>query len=195
MSHATRKIRILVAFGDISGFTEFVDAITDDAREYDPLMDEYDRLVKEAKTETGYHFNQTGDGFMAWLEISNLNPGKLAVKFLLDLYALLKKVEDLFDKRREKFVSPSGFRIVGATGYVKLKIEDGEEILRGKHINKAHNALDEARGHGLVCDISLRRLISDALAKRNRISFESFGKYLWVMTVNDDASRLSSRRA
>ena len=185
MSHRrSEKIRVLVAFGDISGFTNFMDSITNDETEYYPLMTEYDELVQSAKVETGYQFDHTGDGFMCWVDVTKGDAGQAAIRFLKSMAKLCKKINALFAQRRKQFVAPAGFRIVGATGHVHFtKDEWGHPLIRGKHVNMAHNALDDARGHGVVCDVSLHDLIPDRLARRNGFSFRLLGKYLWVLKV------------
>lgn len=185
MPNASTKIRIIVFFGDITGFTDFCESITNDKIEYDPLMDEFDKLVDKIEEETGYKFDETGDGFMCSVELASRHPGCKAVEMVLKLWDLLKRIEMLFLARREKFITPDGFRIVGATGYVKKKIKKkGRIVLRGKHINLAHNGLTAARGHGFVCHSSLKNLIGDRLAKKHGITFFPLDKSLWILNVS-----------
>ncbi len=181
----SEKVRIIVLFGDISGFTAFCDAVTNDELEYDPFMERFDRLVDQAAHNTGYTFTDTGDGFMCTVDLEPGNCSGKAVEVVLNLWNLFKTIERLVERKKLDPPSPDGFRIVGAAGYVKRKVKkDGKIVLRGKHINRAHNLLDKARGKGFVCDESLKHLISERLAKKSGINFKLYEDSLWILSVN-----------
>ena len=182
---ASEKVRIIVLFGDISGFTAFCDAVTNDEVEYDPFMEKFDRLIEKAERETGYSFTDTGDGFMCTIDLPSGHSCTTVIKALVDLWALLKRIQRLIDTKKELDPpAPDGFRIVGTAGYVKRKIKaDGRVIHRGKYINKAHNYLDQARDKGFVCHDSLKNLISEKQAKKHGFKFTKFDKELWVLDV------------
>lgn len=182
MNGASEKVRIIVLFGDISGFTNFCDAVTNDEVEYDPFMEKFDDLVDKTARETGYAFSDTGDGFMCAVDLKPGHNCATAIQVILYLWKFLKQVEKLIAQKDAP--RPEGFRIVGAAGYVKRKVKkDGTIVLRGKHINMAHNLLDVARGKGFVCHDSLKQLISDQQAKKNRIHFKPIDKALWVLRI------------
>lgn len=185
MSGKSEKVRIMVAFGDISGFTSFCDAVTNDEVEYDPFMDKFDRLLEKAERDTGYSFTDTGDGFMCIIDLPVNHGCTMAIEALKYLWILLKKIQHLIETKKELDPpAPEGFRIVGTAGYVKRKIKrDGRIIHRGKYINKAHNYLDQARGKGFVCHDSLKNLISDRQAKKNGLQFTRLENELWVLNV------------
>ncbi len=183
------KVRIIVVFGDIEGFTEFCEAITNDAIEYDPLMEKYDAIVERAERETGYRFDEPGDGFMVTVDIPNKNASPIAAKVVKDLFLLMKNIQWQID--REKNFSPpapAGFRMVGAAGFAKRKIRsDGRIIDRGKHINKAHNYLPKVRGKGFVCLTSLKDLINKEDAEKYGLTFEKIGNEIWAVRVDNIA--------
>lgn len=191
MNATSEKVRIIVLFGDISGFTSFCDSLTNDEIEYDPFMEEFDDLIDKTAQDTGYSFTDTGDGFMCTVDLQDGHNCKRAIEVILNLWKLLKKIERLIAKKDSP--RPDGFRIVGAAGYVKRKVmKDGRVILRGKHINMAHNFLDQARGKGFVCHESLKQLISDVQAKKHGFQFTSLGgrletdrrrSLLWVLKI------------
>jgi len=195
MPHAkTQKVRLIVAFADISGFSNFCDAVTNDEVEYDPLMDRFDEIVEKAERETGYSFTDTGDGFMCTVDLVPGNAGRTTLQVLTHLWRILTEIEAAIDTHRKDSVSPEGARVVIAAGYVKRKIKkDGRVILRGKYINLAHNFLDHARGHGVVVHDSARNLISDVLAKKSGIEFVRLKKFKMLSVVKIHPDRRNGR--
>ncbi len=206
----SEKVRIIVAFGDIEGFTSFLDAITNDRVELDPYMDQFDSIVEGTAKRTGFHFRDTGDGFMCVVDLHNTENAAIAVQVALAMWDVFKRMDEL----RGSMEHPrwAGFRIVLASGYVARKVRrDGQVTLRGRHINLAHNMMGLARGHGVVCHESFRALIPEPLAKKHAICFDSLAwsrkipdeKYgnvprkdansLFVMTVGD-AKSVSDRQ-
>lgn len=177
-----KKVRIIVAFGDISGFTHFCESVTHDEIEYDPFMAKFDDLLDQAERATGYAFTDTGDGFMCTVDLDAGHNCTKTIEVLKNLWRLLKRIERLVDGKEPP--RPDGFRIVGAAGYVKRKVKrDGRVVLRGKHINLAHNLLDSARGKGFVCHDSLKQLINEQQAKKNGIVFERLDHLLWTLKI------------
>jgi len=188
MKGTSMKVRLIVIFGDISGFSDFVDSVTNDAIEYDPLMDKFDDLLDQMARETGYSFVDTGDGFMCTVDLLPGHNCTTAVKVILNLWKLLKQIERAIEDHRKNSLAPDGIRFVASVGYGKRKIKkDGAIILRGKHINWAHNSLDLARGLGFVCDNAFKQLINDEQAKKHGITFERMKRpkrhRIWIVRV------------
>ena len=205
--HKQEKVRIIVAFGDIEGFTTFLDAVTNEAIELDPYMDEFDAIIQQEAKRTGFEFRDTGDGFMCVVDLQKNRAPAIAADVAVALWGLLKRMENL----RESMGHPrwSGFRIVIASGYVTRKSRyDGTHSLRGRHMNLAHNMLNIARGHGIVAHQSFRALITDTLAKSHGIVFTDLpwprqvpdsvprkdANSLSVLTVKSRAQRVRDRR-
>jgi class 3 adenylate cyclase len=164
------KVRIIVAFGDIQGYTDFLDEVTNDETEFLPFDAEFDAVIEQAEKETGFSFTDTGDGFMCVVDLGSGHNCTLAIRVLHSLWRLLKVVERLIDQKEHP--KPSGFRIVIARGYVFRKIRrDGKISLRGRHINLAHNLLEVARGYGIVCHESVKALISQGQARAHGFTF------------------------
>jgi len=186
------KVRIIVAFGDISGFSHFCDSVTNDEVEYDPLMHAFDELIEKTERETGYSFTDTGDGFMCTVDIEATYISRKAIKIVLDLYRLFKRIEALFNDHRKSSVCPEGFRIALTAGYVKRKVKnDGRILLRGKSINQAHNFLDIARDYGLVAHESFKILVNEEEAKKAGIEFMRIrnSKTVWGLKIQDERKR------
>jgi class 3 adenylate cyclase len=185
MNERFEKVRIIVLFGDLSGFTDFCESVTNDEIEYDPFMAKFDHLIDQAERETGYTFSSTGDGFMCTVDLlSSGHNCTTAIEVLKNLWSLFQQILRLIQTHKRLSVAPDGFRIVGDSGYVKRKVKrDGRVVDRGKHINRAHNLLDFARGKGFVCTDTLKQLISDQQAKRHDFKFTSIGKRLWSLEI------------
>ena len=186
MAHGKQdKVRIIVAFGDIEGFTSFLDAVTNEAVELDPFMDQFDQIIDRAERETGFAFRDTGDGFMCLVDLDE----KQIVNTALQLLASLQRVLIAMRELRENMSSVrwKDFRIVVASGYVKRKVRrNGKVCLRGRHINLAHNLLDIARGQGIVCHESFRALIPDETARANGFQFRNLP---WPRKLPDSVPR------
>lgn len=176
------KVRILVAFGDLSGFTLFLDSITNDEVEYDSFMAEFDAIIERTARETGWKVDVPGDGFMFTIDLRNNGDSKTIVQAVQILWRLLKDIEKLINEKNSP--KPSGFRIVAAVGYAKRKkIGKNETVDRSRHINWAHNYLDKARGKGLVVMDSLKQAISDQDAKKYKFKFTPLDYRSWVLKV------------
>lgn len=171
MKHGrTEKVQIIVVFGDITGFSNFWDAVTNDDSELIPWLDEFDRLLSAAEADLGHDLTDTGDGFMLTVDLSKGHNCQFAIRLLLVLFDLLKKIEDSLAQKPSP--KPDGFRMVLAKGWVLRKVKtDGRIVLRGKHINLAHNALDFARGLGVIAHASFKDLIGDEQAREAGIRF------------------------
>ncbi len=170
-----RGVRVIVLFGDISGFSGFWDSVTDDEKELDPFLDSFDDLVEETRRETGYSFADTGDGFMVIVDFPEEKNGETVAKVLDAFLKLLKKLQQLIETKEPP--RPAGFRITGAMGYVKQKVkQDGRILYRGKPINFAHNTLDLARGVGLLIQGTLREMVSERVAEKYGLTFTHFKK-------------------
>lgn len=173
----------MVAFGDISGFTPYLDSVTNKRVEYYPLMDAIDNEIENLRSKTGYQFMDTGDGFMCVVLLPSGDISRSAARVLVNLWGLLKKILTLIEQRLKKGAAPSGFRIVASTGFADLKLINGRAIYRGKHINHAHDSLNTARGHGLVCDVNLKISITNEVARKAKIRFTQISEQLWKVTV------------
>lgn len=164
------KVRIVVAFGDIEGFTNFWEEITNDQEELIPYLEGFDRIIEEVEAQTGRTFIDTGDGFMMIVELGGPDNDRISVELLPVLWRMLKKIERM--NRARPWPKPDGFRIVLASGHVLKRVrKDGRVSYRGRHINLAHNLLDLARGRGLVCHSSFKAFVTDADAKAAGVRF------------------------
>lgn len=163
------KVRIIVAFGDIEGFTHFWEEVTNDQAELIPYLEGFDAIIDDIERESGQAFADTGDGFMLIVEMDGRSEAS-PVSLLATLWRLLRRIQRMHGHHAHP--KPNGFRIVLASGYVLKRVrKDGRVSHRGRHINLAHNLLDLARGRGLVCHSSFKALISDKDARTAGVRF------------------------
>lgn len=166
----SEKVRIIAAFGDITGFTAFHDDITDDEKELDPFLDKFDEIIEDVERYTGYEFNDTGDGYMCTVDLPPGRNCNKAAEVIVAMYLILARVSGLID--RMEHPRPDGFRIGSDIGYVRRKVKkNGRIVLRGKNVNRAHNLLEIARGHGMVCTDNLRQMVTAQQEKKFGITF------------------------
>lgn len=166
------KVRIIVVFGDIAGFTGFYDSVTNDEKELIPFLDEFDELVDTAQKKARYEFTDTGDGFMCLVDVNHQEQkGKIVTNLLKHFWELWKSISQLIEEKEPP--KPEGFRIRLACGYVLRKIKkNGVVIHRGRHINMAHNLLDAAKGVGVLCHDSFKQLLTEKQIEENNFVFK-----------------------
>ncbi len=185
MAHGkNEKVRLIVAFGDISGFSDYCDAVSYDEKELYPFLDAFDDLMEKIEAETGYTFSDVGDGFLLTVDLSEGHNCGVAVKVLNCLWDIYSQMEKLMDSMPPP--RPDGFRITGVVGYVIRKVKkDGKVVLRGKWLNQCHKMLAHARGVGIVIHDNLKQLMNDKQIKKNGFEFErlKIGNRLWFFKV------------
>lgn len=180
------RVRVIVAFGDITGFSVFHEAVTDEQSELNPFFDQFDDLIDKAELATGYTvFDTGGDGFMCLIDFTN--PQKtphIVSQVLSNLWKLHKQIEHLIQQKEPP--KPFGFRVRVACGYVSKKLQkNGKLRYRGRHINWAHNALERFKNRGFICDNSTRQFVTDVQMKKHGISFARVNDTMWeVKGVN-----------
>jgi class 3 adenylate cyclase len=184
------KVRIIVAFGDIEGFTGFWEEVTNDDEELLPYLRGFDDIVDQVEKESGHSFTDTGDGFMVVLELNGQRTCTVALSLLSALHRLVAKMQEMHLKIPHP--KPDGFRVVLASGYVvRTARKNGRRSYRGRHINLAHNLLDLARGQGVVCHGSFKALIPEREAKEAGILFTPLkapGRIPWSVPRKDAIS-------
>lgn len=165
------RIHVLAAFGDIRGFGSYTQRITDDQSQIVPFLKKYDEVIAVFEAQHDYFFKHLGDGFLCVSKISGKN-GAHTIKFLSDLWNLLKAIERLI--ARTKSPRPDGYRIRVAAGHVYQTYRlDGSIDFRGYHINLASKMLQiEKENHPFVVHESAKQLMSKHEADRAGLSFK-----------------------
>ena len=161
MSHErTEEVRIAVAFGDIRGFTDTYERVTSPRLEIAPFFDKFDAVVAKYTRDTGFTFEDTGDGFMCIVELGTGHNCDKALEMLAALWGLIGEINAAIDQMQPpKF---RGFRVRVAAGYILRKVKrDGSIVHRGKPINLAHNTLAIAPDQPMVAHESYVELMSD----------------------------------
>ena len=178
------RVRVIVAFGDINGFSVFHEAVTDEQLELNPFFDTFDDLIDAAELNTGYTFFDTGgDGFMCLIDFTNpLKTPHIVSQVLVNLWNLYKQIEHLIQEKEPP--KPFGFRVRVACGYVSKKLQkNGKLRYRGKHINWAHNALERFKNRGFICNNSIRQFVSEFQMQKYGITFKRINDEMLEMKI------------
>lgn len=183
MTHGTtEKSRIIVSFGDITGFTHFYDSVTNEEKELDPFMQDFVNLIDTVERKTGYSFTIPGDGFMCTVGLGGGHSCNRAIEVLTNLWGLLKDMEALIQRKDPP--RPQGFRVRVACGYVnKRSKKNGGSLLWGKHINLAHNLLDVSKDIPFICHDSVKQLLSDDQIRHHNFRFSKIAIHTPVPDV------------
>ncbi len=166
MSHErTDEIRIVVAFGDIRGFTDTCERVTSPKLEIAPFFDKFDAIIAKYAKATGFTFDDTGDGFMCIVELGAGHNCEKAIRLLGAVWRLIYEVNRaIFEMQPPKF---RGFRVRVAAGYILRKVKrDGQIVYRGKPINLAHNTLEIAKDELVVAHESFVELMNPNQIKK-----------------------------
>ena len=166
------KVRIIVGFGDISGFGVFYRRSQEDPdTQYHPIMDAYDDLVEQFVQ--AHVFKGGGDGEMFTIELVKESEEDQAIALLLALYKFMIRVQRLFKKSKDP--KPDDYRIWLACGPVWKKTKpDGKFDYRGDKINLVSKLMENAglRQYQFGVHESFRQLISPTKAKALGVTFE-----------------------
>lgn len=164
-----QKLKVMVAFGDIRGFSSFFETVTDQEEELIPFLNEYDDIIQRHVGR--YNFKDTGDGFMCLVDMNHGHNCRLAISLLKSLWGAYIETTRLI--RNKNFPYPDGYRITATAGPTLRKMkEDGSIVDRGKHINLAHKMLRFQPITGILLHESFKQLISSRQAKANGLLFK-----------------------
>lgn len=190
MTHGkTEEVRIVVAFGDIWGFSDTSERVTSATKELVPFFNRFDAIIAKAERKTGFLFNDTGDGFMCLID---LLPGHNCDRALHLLNTLWKLIEDIHDAM-EAMPPPRflGFRVRIAAGYVlRKRHNDGKTTYRGKPINLAHNLLEISKQSWMIGHESFKALMTmDQIGKAGFVAVPLLPPLFRPESVNDKDAR------
>ncbi len=174
MAHErSEKVRIIVAFGDLTGFTAFEESVTNDEIEFDPFFNEYDKIIDEVERHTGFSIDDTGDGFLCSVDLIPGHNCSTVITTLRSLWDLLQRIQKLISQKEPP--KPIGFRVRLACGYVHRKVKkNGKVVLRGRHINLAHHMLEVSKGIDFICHDTIKQLLSEKQIVKNGFIFTKF---------------------
>lgn len=164
MKHgAGDNVRVLVAFGDITGFSSYCDQISSNERELAPFLHALDAILKEELR--GYSTYPTGDGFMLVMDLETGHNCRRVIDVLTALTRVLVRVRRLI--RSMPHPRPLGFRIRVTVGYAIRTIDpSGRLSFRGKCVNLAHNLLEVRKSVGIILHVTARSLVTPQQLRR-----------------------------
>jgi len=174
-----KRVRILAAFGDISGFGVYSNRVDDESTQSIPFFYHYDKLVADLRRELGCYFDDTGDGFIAIMEISEDRASEKAIKLLVAISQFYVRIQSFLKKWPSP--KPTGYRIRAACGHALKSPGYMGPIYRSKNINLAHEMLAVEKEIPILCHESVKQLISSGQAKRAGLKFTGIRNGLPMM--------------
>jgi len=169
MANASTKVRIIVMFGDIRGFSNFAQHIEDEDTQIIPLMDAINDLVDKFEDATGHRIDNLGDGFLLIAELGTEDDATA-----IDLF---KKVCDFIEAvhrliRHWPYPRPDGYRVRIACGRVVKKKKVGRKpIFYGRCLNLAHKLLRVEPSIPIIVHESAKQLITENQCRNHHLKF------------------------
>lgn len=159
-----QKKRILVAFGDISGFSNWSRRTEDDGEHFLRLMRPLG-LVFSAVRDDKTTVKKYADGLMMVIEIEHGKEEQAALKMLHKCVTVLKHTDRII--RNLHHPKPTGFRIRLIAGPAWKWMDPGEEWdYYSKTVNTAKNLLGIAKSIPFIAHATFLELIHPKALKR-----------------------------
>lgn len=164
-----KRVRVLVCFGDIRGFSAWEQSLTDPDAEFLPLMNRFEELIHKFGEKESYFVKSIADGFLAVMELESGHNCKQMLRFLDATWTFGKKIQRLISEH--PWPRPDGFRIRYASGHVwKRNCKRGVDYV-GRHINMAHKLLRVEPPIPAIAHRSVSELCTPRQAKKNHFRF------------------------
>ncbi|MCG3205525.1 MAG: hypothetical protein KCHDKBKB_02247 [Elusimicrobia bacterium] len=169
------RVKILVAFGDISGFGAWTRRGSNSPEEFKDFMVHLYKEFIRFRNGNGYFVKLMGDGFMCITEIGKGDAKSRTLEFLnhaMDLEFAIQTIT------RKTFPAPGSFRIRIAAGHVWKMVASrpGQETAQtdylGYAINLAARLLEIDRESSVLCHESVRRILNGAIRNRTEFGFK-----------------------
>lgn len=160
-----KKVRFLVAFGDVRGFSDFSNRIDDPEADLIPFYEKFDALLDGFRRSSRYFVKDgLGDGIMLGVELSSGHACGTAASFFIQMLELQARVTHFIQGWR--YPRPDGFRIRVACGHVIRKTNDVTDY-RGRACNLAHKLLRVEPQQSVLVHESAAQLLTASQAKRS----------------------------
>ncbi len=176
------KAKIIVVFTDISGSSQWVRKVGDEAEALRSFMTAHEKETSFFKQRTKANFyKRLGDGRLFVYELEMGTESNTAANVLKEALGLVARVVHLIAMLR---IGPNGFRIRVMTGHgIKESFEDGQTDWEGDVLNTCHEFLAHAPEIPLMVDDRTKQLISQDDAKTQKLIFELLGGRLGFWAV------------
>jgi len=170
MRNASSKVRIIVMFGDIRGFSNFAQHIEDEDTQIIPLMDAINDLVDRFEDATGHRIENLGDGVMLIAELGDDRDDSLALDLFKKVCDFIEAVHRLI--RNWPYPRPDGYRVRIACGRVVKKKRAGRSpVFYGRSMNLAHKMLRVEPSIPIIVHESAKQLITESQCRKYRMRF------------------------
>lgn len=162
--------RIVAAFGDISGFGQWFDSISDQEQELKPFMRTLDAAIDAFEDESQYFVKRTGDGFLVIMELKKDDNGHEMTTFLLRLIEMETKINKLIQIQR--YPRPEGYRIRVTSGFAWKKVHRGHVDYIAKSINLASKLLRVGKHVPFIIHESVKDVVPKSAVTKHLFKFD-----------------------
>ena len=162
------RVKVLVAFGDITGFGEWTRRGSNSPEEFKDFMVQLYKEFIRFRNGNGYFVKLMGDGFMCVTEIDKGSAKHQVSEFLRHAVELGVGIQGISKKA---FPVPGSFRIRIAAGHVWKMIASrpgqgtAQTDYLGYAINLAARLLEIDRGSAILCHESVKKILNGAVSK------------------------------
>lgn len=163
-----RRVKVLVAFGDVTGFGAWTRRGSNSPEEFKDFMVLLYKEFIRFRNGNGYFVKLMGDGFMCITEIDKGSAKKRTLDFMEHALELESAIHSI---TRNTFPAPGSFRLRIAAGHVwKMVASRPEQTLAqidylGYAVNLAARLLEIDRESAILCHESVKKILNRAAAR------------------------------
>ncbi len=162
------RVKVLVAFGDITGFGAWTRRGSNSPEEFKDFMVQLYKEFIRFRNGNGYFMKLMGDGFLCITEIGKGNAKKQTLEFLNHAIELDSSIRQIMNRT---FPSPDSFRIRIAAGHVWKMVASrpGQAAAQtdylGYAVNLAARLLEIDRESAILCHESVKKILNGEASK------------------------------
>lgn len=164
----SERKRVIVAFGDITGFSQWIKRAGTSIEKHFELTEHIYHKAMNLAFSSAYHIKLLGDGFVMVKEIDFGNGRDIALKYVKDIHDMAIDIQSTI--KSLPFPRPDGFRVRIVSGFVtKIKMNfcdiDKPCEMRSDYVgyimNLANRLLFFMEENPFICHESVKELIGD----------------------------------
>ena len=162
--------RIVAAFGDVSGFGQWFDSLSNQEIELKPFMHILDEEIDVFEDDPQYFVKRTGDGFLVIMELKQGDNGREITNFILQLVAMGSRLNKSIALQR--YPRPEGYRIRVTSGFAWKKVHRGRTDYIARSINLASKLLRVGKSIPFILHESVKDVVPKSAIRKHLFRFE-----------------------
>ncbi len=159
---------IVCAFGDISGFTKWMEKVTRANQAID-LLKRINSIFKEVAARYKCFYKRTGDGCLLIFHLQMFERSKRVIEALFATWQMTKEIENMIGTMNDPH--PKGFRVRLTRGPAIGWKDDKDEDFYGPDINRCFRLLKKYRKERFVCTGAVKSMIDAKEARQAGLIF------------------------